>query len=33
MDGFGPLLQQKERLGNADFCVATTGTSRFWEFR
>jgi predicted permease len=25
MDGFGPLLQQKERLGNADFCVATDG--------
>ena len=25
MDGFGPLLQQKERIGNADFCVATDG--------
>ena len=24
-DGFGPLLQQKERIGNADFCVATDG--------
>jgi len=24
-DGFGPLLQQKERMGNADFCVATDG--------
>jgi len=24
-DGFAPLLQQKERLGNADFCVATDG--------
>ena len=24
-DGFGPLLQQKERIGNADFCVATGG--------
>jgi putative ABC transport system permease protein len=23
MDGFGPLLQQKERIGIADFCVAT----------
>jgi putative ABC transport system permease protein len=23
--GFAPLLQQKERLGNADFCVATDG--------
>jgi predicted permease len=25
MDGFGALLQQKERIGNADFCVATDG--------
>jgi predicted permease len=25
MDGFGALFQQKERLGNADFCVATDG--------
>jgi predicted permease len=25
MEGFGPLMQQKERLGNADFCVATDG--------
>ena len=25
MDGFAALLQQKERLGNADFCVATDG--------
>ena len=25
MDGFGVLLQQKERLGVADFCVATDG--------
>src|SRR2546427_4710238 len=25
MDGFGTLLQQKERIGNADFCVATDG--------
>jgi predicted permease len=24
-DGFVPLLQQKERLGSADFCVATDG--------
>lgn len=24
-DGFGGLLQQKERIGNADFCVATDG--------
>ncbi len=24
-DGFAPLLQQKERLGNADFCVASDG--------
>ena len=24
-DDFGPLLQQKERIGTADFCVATTG--------
>jgi putative ABC transport system permease protein len=24
-DGFGPLLKQKERLGNADFCVASEG--------
>jgi len=24
-DGFGPLLQQKERIGNADFCAATDG--------
>ncbi|MGC2831267.1 MAG: ABC transporter permease [Candidatus Acidiferrum sp.] len=24
-DGFGALLQQKERIGNADFCVATDG--------
>jgi predicted permease len=25
MDDFGPLFQQKERLGNAEFCVATDG--------
>ena len=25
MDGLGPLFQQKERIGNADFCVATDG--------
>jgi putative ABC transport system permease protein len=25
MDGFGALFQQKERIGNADFCVATDG--------
>jgi putative ABC transport system permease protein len=25
MDGFGALIQQKERLGSADFCVATDG--------
>jgi predicted permease len=25
MDGFGALLQQKERIGIADFCVATNG--------
>lgn len=25
VDGFGPLLQQKERLGTADFSVATDG--------
>jgi putative ABC transport system permease protein len=25
MDGFGALFEQKERLGNADFCVATSG--------
>ena len=25
MEGFAPLLQQKERIGNADFCVATDG--------
>src|SRR5712664_2473969 len=25
MDGFGALFQQKERVGNADFCVATDG--------
>ncbi len=25
MDGFGALFQQKERLGSADFCVATDG--------
>jgi putative ABC transport system permease protein len=24
-DGFGALLNQKERIGNADFCVATDG--------
>ncbi len=24
-EGFGPLLQQKERIGDADFCVATDG--------
>ena len=24
-EGFGPLMQQKERIGNADFCVATDG--------
>jgi len=25
MDGFGAMFQQKERIGNADFCVATDG--------
>jgi predicted permease len=25
LDEFGPLFRQKERLGNADFCVATDG--------
>src|SRR5258705_615794 len=25
MEGFGALFQQKERIGNADFCVATDG--------
>jgi predicted permease len=25
MDGFGALFRQKERIGNADFCVATGG--------
>src|SRR6202158_5757870 len=25
MDGFDALFQQKERIGNADFCVATDG--------
>ena len=25
MDAFGALFQQKERIGNADFCVATDG--------
>jgi putative ABC transport system permease protein len=25
MEGFGPLMQQKERIGNADFCVASNG--------
>jgi putative ABC transport system permease protein len=25
MDGFGALFQHKERIGNADFCVATGG--------
>ena len=25
MDGFGALVNQKERIGNADFCVATDG--------
>ena len=25
MDGFGALFQQKERIGNADFCVASGG--------
>ena len=25
MDDFGPLFLQKERIGNADFCVATDG--------
>jgi len=25
MDGFGSLSQQKERIGNADFCVASDG--------
>src|SRR5207245_3879001 len=25
MDDFGALFQQKERIGNADFCVATDG--------
>jgi putative ABC transport system permease protein len=28
MDGFGALFQQKERIGNADFCVATDGYFR-----
>ena len=32
MDGLVALFQQKERIGNADFCVATD-TSRFSEFR
>jgi putative ABC transport system permease protein len=27
-DGLGPLFQQKERLGTADFCVATNGYFR-----
>jgi len=31
-DGLVALFQQKERIGNADFCVATD-TSRFSEFR
>ncbi len=25
MEGFGALMQQKERIGNADFCVASDG--------
>src|SRR5208282_3432177 len=25
VDGFGPLMRQKERIGSADFCVATDG--------
>jgi putative ABC transport system permease protein len=25
LDGFGPLFQEKDRLGTADFCVATEG--------
>ncbi len=25
LDGFDPLFKQKERIGNADFCVATDG--------
>jgi putative ABC transport system permease protein len=28
IDGFGVLFQQKERIGNADFCVATDGYFR-----
>jgi predicted permease len=28
MDGFGALFNQKERIGNADFCVATDGYFR-----
>jgi len=28
MDGFGAFFQQKERLGSADFCVATNGYFR-----
>jgi putative ABC transport system permease protein len=28
IDGFGALFQQKERIGNADFCVATDGYFR-----
>jgi len=32
MDALGPLLQQKELLGSADFCVATDGYFRFSEF-
>ena len=31
MDGFGALLNQKERIGNADFCVATDGYFRALE--
>jgi predicted permease len=31
MDGFGPLFQQKERLGSADFCIATDGYFQMLE--
>jgi putative ABC transport system permease protein len=31
MEGFGPLFQQKERMGNADFCVATDGYFQMLE--
>jgi predicted permease len=31
MDGFGPLFQQKERIGTADFCVTTDGYFQMLE--